>query len=293
VTTVDVPLRLKGARSRRFRVARARFARRPVAMAALVVVCVFVLLALLGPHAAPYDPNATDFDHVMGHSSWAHPLGTDQLGRDELSRIIVGARVSLTVAVAATFLAMLVGVPVGIYAGYRGGWVDTLISRTTDVKLAFPSIVLVVGLAAILGPSLRNLTLALGILGIAHFLRVARGETLALREQDFVKAAVVSGASSSSVVFRHILPNMTGTLLVQSAMHIPGVILGEAAFSFLGLGVRPPTASWGVMVAEGQTYIAMAPRLAIYPGMAALTIALAFNLLGDGLRDALDPRTVR
>jgi ABC-type dipeptide/oligopeptide/nickel transport system permease subunit len=284
---------IMSARARRFRIARTRFLRRPVAVAALVVVCLFVLLAALGPLVSPYDPNATDFNHVLGHSSWAHPLGTDQLGRDMLSRIIVGARASLIVAVAATFLSLLFAVPLGIYAGYRGGWVDTVTARATDIKLAFPAIILTVGLAAILGPSLRNVTLALGIAGIAHFLRVARGETLALREQNFVKAAVVSGATSWSIVFRHILPNMTSTLLVQSAIHIPGVILAEAALSFLGLGVRPPTPSWGVMVAEGQTYIAMAPRLALYPGAAVTIIALAFNLLGDGLRDALDPKTVR
>jgi ABC-type dipeptide/oligopeptide/nickel transport system permease subunit len=293
VTLIDVPVPFTSARARRFRVARARFLRRPVAVAALVVVCFFILLAALGPLVTPYDANATDFNHVLGHSSWAHPLGTDQLGRDVLSRIIVGARASLIVAVAATFLSLLIAVPLGIYAGYRGGWVDTTIARMNDVKLAFPSIILAVGLAAILGPSLRNVTLALGIAGIAHFLRVARGETLALREQNFVKAAVVSGAGTWSIVFRHILPNMTSTLLVQSAIHIPGVILAEAALSFLGLGVRPPTPSWGVMVSEGQTYIAMAPRLALYPGAAVTIIALAFNLLGDGLRDALDPKTVR
>jgi peptide/nickel transport system permease protein len=293
VTFIELPVDFSGARGRRFRIARARFMRRPVAVAALVVVCLFVLVAAFGPLVAPYDPNATDFNHIMGHSSWAHPLGTDQLGRDELSRIIVGARASLIVAVAATFLSLLLAVPLGIYAGYRGGWVDTLVARLTDIKLAFPAIILTIGLAAILGPSLRNVTIALGIAGIAHFLRVARGETLALREQSFVKAAVVSGASSWSVVVRHILPNMTSTLLVQTAIHIPGVILGEAALSFLGLGVRPPTPSWGIMVSEGQTYIAMAPRLAIYPGMFVMIIALAFNLLGDGLRDALDPKTVR
>jgi peptide/nickel transport system permease protein len=293
VTLIDASVPFTSARARRFRTARARFLRRPAAVAALGAVCLFVLLAAFGPLVAPYNPNATDFNHIMGHSSWAHPLGTDQLGRDELSRIIVGARASLTVAVAATFLTLLVAVPLGIYAGYRGGRVDTVVSRTTDIQLAFPYIILAVGLAAILGPSLRSVTLALGMVGIPHFIRIARAETLSLREQDFVRAAVVSGASDSSIVFRHILPNMTSTLLVQSAMHIPLVILGEAALSFLGLGVRPPTASWGVMVAEGQTYVAMAPRLVLYPGFAVMIVALAFNVLGDGLRDALDPKTVR
>jgi peptide/nickel transport system permease protein len=293
VTAVDLPVGFSSARARRFRVARARFMRRPVAVAALVVVLGFILLAALGPLLTPYDPNATDFNHVFGHSSWAHPLGTDELGRDMLSRIMAGARASLIVAVSATFLTLLVAVPLGIYAGYYGGWVDHLISRTTDVKLAFPPLILTIAFAAILGPSLRNVTIALGISGMPHFTRVARGETLALREQDYVKAAIVSGAGASSIVFRHILPNMASVLLVQGAMHIPNMILAEAALSFLGLGVRPPTPSWGVMLSEGQTYLAMAPRLALYPGIAVMIVALAFNLLGDGLRDALDPKTVR
>ncbi len=183
--------------------------------------------------------------------------------------------------------------PLGIVAGYRGGWVDSVIARTTDVKLAFPALILAVGLAAILGPSLSHVTIALAVAGMPHFTRVARGETLALREREFVKAAVVSGAGTATVVFRHILPNMTSVLLVQAAMHIPGVIVAEAALSFLGLGVRPPTASWGVMLNEGYTYLATAPRLALYPGAAIMIVALAFNLLGDGLRDILDPKTVR
>jgi peptide/nickel transport system permease protein len=293
VSVADAAVAFPSARSRRLRVARARFLRRPVAVAALVVVILFVLVAAAAPWIAPYNANATDFNHTFGHSSWSHPLGTDQLGRDMLSRLIVGARASLLVAFAATVLTLLVAVPIGIYAGYRGGWADTLIARTTDVKLAFPPLIITILLAAILGPSLRNVTLALGISGMPHFIRIARGEALALREQEFVKAAIVSGAGTRAVVFRHILPNMASVLLVQAAMHIPSMILAEAALSFLGLGVRPPTPSWGTLLSDGQTYLAMAPRLAIYPGIAVMIIALAFNLLGDGLRDALDPKTVR
>jgi peptide/nickel transport system permease protein len=293
VTVAEATGALPSGRARRLRIARARFLRRPIAVAALVVVVAFVLVAATAPWIAPYNANATDFNHTFGHSSWSHPLGTDQLGRDMLSRIMVGARASLLVAFAATVLTLLVAVPIGIYAGYRGGWVDTLIARSTDVQLAFPSLIITILLAAILGPSLRNVTLALGIAGMPHFIRVARGEALGLREHDYVKAAIVSGASRRSVVFRHILPNMASILLVQAAMHIPAMILAEAALSFLGLGVRPPTASWGTLLADGQTYLAMAPRLAIYPGIAVMVIALAFNLLGDGLRDALDPKTVR
>jgi peptide/nickel transport system permease protein len=292
VTYVDV-LSLTSARSRRLRVVRARLLRRPVATAALVVVCLLVLVAAFEPWLTPYDPNKTNFDLLFAHSSWAHPLGTDELGRDMLSRIIAGARASMQVGFMATLLAMVVAVPVGIVGGYCGGWVDTLIARTTDVLLAFPFLILAVGFAAILGPSLFNATLALGIAGMPHFIRVSRGETLALREQEYVKAAIVSGAGTATIVFRHILPNMASVLIVQGTMAIPHAIVGEAALSFLGLGVRPPTASWGVMLSEGQTYLTQAPRLAIYPGLALLIAALAFNLLGDGLRDALDPRTVR
>ncbi len=286
-------LPVPSARSRRVRIVRRRFLRRPVTIAAMAVIVAFVMIAALAPWITPYNPNATDFEHVLGHSSWSHPLGTDELGRDMLSRILVGARASLLVAVLATALALLVAVPLGIVAGYRGGWVDSLIARTTDIKLAFPALILVVGLAGILGPSLSHVTIALAVAGMPHFTRVARGETLALREREFVKASVVSGAGTATVVFRHILPNMTSVLLVQSAMHIPGVILAEAALSFLGLGVRPPTASWGVMLSEGETYLETAPRLSLYPGAAIMIIALAFNLLGDGLRDILDPKTVR
>jgi len=264
-----------------------------MAVAGLVVVGGFVVMAVFAPWLAPYPASYTDFNAILAHSSSQHLLGTDDLGHDVLSRLIWGARASLLVGVLSTLLGMTIAVPIGMLAGYYRGWLDTVIARMTDVLLAFPFLILAVGLAAILGPSLLNATLALGISTVPGFIRIARGETLALREQNFVKAAVVSGAGTWSIVFRHILPNMTSTLLVQSAIHIPGVILAEAALSFLGLGVRPPTPSWGVMVSEGQTYIAMAPRLALYPGAAVTIIALAFNLLGDGLRDALDPKTVR
>jgi peptide/nickel transport system permease protein len=292
VTYVDV-LSLTSARSRRLRVVKARLLRRPVAVVALAVVCLLVLVAAFAPWLTPYNPNKTNFDLLFAHSSWAHPLGTDELGRDMLSRIIAGARASMQVGFMATLLAMIVAVPVGILAGYCGGWVDMVIARTTDVLLAFPFLILAVGFAAILGPSLFNATLALGIAGMPHFIRVSRGETLALREQEYVKAAIVSGAGTATIIFRHILPNMASVLIVQGTMAIPHAIVGEAALSYLGLGVRPPTASWGVMLSEGQTYLTQAPRLEVYPGLAILIAALAFNLLGDGLRDALDPRTVR
>jgi peptide/nickel transport system permease protein len=280
-------------RARRRRLLRKRFLRRPMAVAGLVVVLAFVVMAIFAPWLAPYDPGATDFNHTFAHLSTRHLLGTDQLGRDELSRIIWGARASMQVGFLSTILAMAIAVPIGMVAGYYRGWVDTVIARITDVLLSFPFVILAVGLAAILGPSLLNATLALGISAIPAFIRIARGETLALREEDYVPAAIANGAGDGTIIFRHILPNMTSTLLVQATLTIPAAIIGEAVLSFLGLGVQPPTASWGIMLSEAQEFLAQAPRLAVYPGVAIVLAALAFNVFGDGLRDILDPRTTR
>jgi peptide/nickel transport system permease protein len=227
------------------------------------------------------------------HPSSKHLLGTDELGRDELSRLIWGARASMQAGFLATVLAMVVAVPIGMVAGYYRGRVDTVIARLTDVLLAFPFIILAVGLAAILGPSLTNATIALGVGAMPPLIRIARGEMLALREEDFVPAAIANGANDLTIIFRHILPNMTSTLLVQATVTIPGAIIGESVLSFLGLGVQPPTPSWGTMLEDAQSYLAQAPRLAVYPGLAIVVAALAFNVLGDGLRDIFDPRTTR
>jgi peptide/nickel transport system permease protein len=280
-------------RARRRRILRKRFLRRPMAVAGLVVVIVLVLVALLAPWIAPYGAGDTDFNALLTHSSSKHLLGTDELGRDELSRLIWGARASMQAGFLATVLAFVVAVPIGMLGGYYGGWVDTVIARATDVLLAFPFIILAVGLAAILGPSLKNATIALGVAAMPGLIRIARGETLALREEDFVPAAVANGASDATIIFRHILPNMSSTLLVQATLTIPAAIIGEAVLSFLGLGVQPPTPSWGVMLQDAQSYLSQAPRLAVYPGLAIVIASLAFNVLGDGLRDTFDPRTTR
>jgi ABC-type dipeptide/oligopeptide/nickel transport system permease subunit len=292
MTTVDV-VALPNPRARRRRLLRKRFLRRPMAVAGLVVVVFFIVVAIFAPLIAPYDPSATDFNALLAHSSSQHLLGTDELGRDELSRLIWGARASIQAGVFATVLAMIVAVPIGLIAGYYRGWVDTVIARLTDVLLAFPFLILAVGLAAILGPSLLNATIALGVAAMPGLIRVARGETLALREEDFVPAAVANGANDLTIIFRHILPNMTNTLIVQATLTIPAAIIGEAVLSFLGLGVQPPTPSWGTMLQDAQSYLAQAPRLAVYPGLAIVLAALAFNVLGDGLRDVFDPRTTR
>jgi peptide/nickel transport system permease protein len=280
-------------RARRRRLIARRFLRRPLAVGGLVVAVAFVLAAILAPWIAPYRYSTTDFSLVLAHPSGTHLLGTDELGRDLLSRIIWGARASIQAGVLATTLAMAIAVPIGLVAGYYRGWIDPVISRLTDVLLAFPFLILAVGLAAIFGPSLLNATLALGISAMPQLIRVARGEALALREEDYVRAAVANGASDAVILARHIVPNMLSTLLVQATVTIPMAIIGEATLSFLGLGVQPPTPSWGVMLADAQSYLASAPRLAVYPGLAIFICSLSFNLLGDGLRDALDPRTQR
>jgi peptide/nickel transport system permease protein len=280
-------------RARRRRILRRRFLRRPAAVVSLVVVVAFVLAAVFARWVAPHSPEATDFNAILASPSREHLLGTDELGRDTLSRIIWGARASIQAGFFATVIAMAVAVPIGLVAGYYRGRVDTVIARLTDVLLAFPFLILAVGLAAILGPSLLNATLALGIAAMPALVRIARGEALELREEDYVRAAVANGANDAVILGRHILPNMTSTLLVQATLTIPAAIIGEAVLSFLGLGVQPPTPSWGVMLNAAQPYLSQAPQLAVYPGIAIVIAALAFNLLGDGLRDVFDPKTER
>ena len=280
-------------RARRRRILRRRFLRRPAAVGSLVVVVAVVCAAVFAPWVAPYSFSQTDFDAILAGPSREHLLGTDDLGRDTFSRIVYGARASILAGFFATVLAMIIAVPFGLAAGYYRGKFDTVIARITDVLLAFPFLILAVGLAAILGPSLLNATLALGIAAVPPLVRIARGETLGLREEDYVRAAVANGAGDATIIGRHILPNMTSTLLVQATLTIPAAIIGEAVLSFLGLGVQPPTPSWGVMLNAAQPYLSLAPSLAVYPGLAIVITALAFNLLGDGLRDVFDPKTQR
>jgi ABC-type dipeptide/oligopeptide/nickel transport system permease subunit len=280
-------------RARRRRLLRRRFLRRPLAVVGFVVAVAFVLAAILAPWVAPYSAATTDFNSLLGHSSGKHLLGTDELGRDVFSRIVWGARASIEAGVFSVLIAMAFAVPVGVVAGYYRGWVDTTIARATDVLLAFPFLILAIGLSAILGPSLTNAMLALGFGVAPQLIRVARGEALALREEDYVRAAVANGAGDIRIMARHVIPNMIPTLIVQATVAIPAAIIGEAVLSFLGLGVQPPTPSWGVMLSDAQSYLTQAPRLAIYPGVAIFLCSLSFNLLGDGLRDVLDPRTTR
>ncbi|MFE5022132.1 ABC transporter permease [Streptomyces sp. NPDC056656] len=261
-----------------------------LAMTGGVIAGVFVLAALFAPLIAPYDPSQPDFGNVLAAPDWSHWLGTDDLGRDQLSRVVYGARASMQVGVLAVVFAFIIGVPLGLLAGYYGKLADSVVSRVTDTMLAFPFLVLAVGLAAVLGPSLTNATIAIGISQIPAVIRITRAETLRLKHVDYVAAAVANGGGDGTVLFRHILPNATSALVVQATVGIPAAIIGEALLSFLGLGVQPPEPSLGVMLSSAQSFLAPAPWMAVFPGLAVVAATLAFNLLGDGLRDVLDPR---
>jgi peptide/nickel transport system permease protein len=269
-----------------------RVLRNPLAAAGLAVVVLAVLAALLADLVAPFPYDHTDFGASLQPPSPAHWFGTDELGRDQFSRVLFGLRASVEVGVLSVALSLTVGVPLGLLAGFYG-WLDPLVSRLTDTLLAFPFLVLAVGLAAILGPSLTIATVAIGVAQIPAVVRVTRGETLRLRGMDYVAAAIADGASDPVLLGRYILPNAVNALIVQATVNIPTAIIGEAVLSFLGLGVRPPTPSLGVMLASAEPLFRDGPWLAVFPGIAIVLLTLALNLVGDGLRDALDPREVR
>jgi peptide/nickel transport system permease protein len=269
-----------------------RFLKRPMAVIGLVLVAVFVFVAVFGPLLLP-DPNKQDFTMLLQAPSAAHLLGTDDLGRDVLARIASGAQVSLMAGVMSTALAMVVGVTLGLITGFYRGWFDVVFMRIIDVMLAFPFLIFAVGLAAILGASLTNVIIALGVSQIPEVVRIARGEAMAIREQEFVSGAVADGARDFRIIARYIAPNAASAFIVQATVAIPAAIIGEATLSFLGLGVQPPMASWGIMLTSAQQFLTQAPYLALFPGIAIALTTLGFNLLGDGLRDSLDPKEKR
>ena len=267
-----------------------RLTRRPAAMIAAAVVLAFVAVAVAAAHVAPYDPVKTDFLAVRKPPSAAHWLGTDEVGRDVLSRLIWGARASLLAGVIPVSLAVAVSIPLGLLSGYVGGWLDGVIMRVTDAMLSIPFLIVAIAMAAFLGPSLTNAMLAIGIAALPAFLRLARGTVLAIKTEEYVEAARALGCSRPRVAGRHILPNMLPPLLVQSSITVAAAIIAEASLSFLGLGQQPPAPSWGSMLNAAQRYLSQAPWMALYPGLAIFCIVMAVNVLGDGLRDALDPR---
>jgi peptide/nickel transport system permease protein len=264
--------------------------RRPAALVGAAIVALFVLMAVGAPWVATTDPVRTDWSKIRKAPSWAHPFGTDDLGRDGFSRVVWGARISMQAGVFSILLAMAIGVPVGLIAGYYRGTLDQVIMRLTDAWLAFPFLILAIGLVTILGPSLMNATLAIGLGATPTYIRLTRGLVLSTKEEDYVQGARALGAGDTRVMARHILPNVASAILVQATVAIPTAIIAEAVLSFLGLGVQPPAPSWGTMLNAAQQFLEQAPWMAYWPGLAIFLLALSFNLAGDGLRDVLDPR---
>ena len=267
-----------------------RLMRRRGAMLGLAIVMIFVLIALFAPLIAPQDPLQTSWSAVRKAPSAQYLFGTDEIGRDVLSRVIWGARASLLAGLVSVSIAMALGVPIGLLAGYMGGWVDGTISRFTDAMLAVPFLILAIALAAFLGPSLTNAMIAIGVSATPIFIRLTRGQVLSVKVEDFVEAARAVGNPHWRIALRHILPNILPPLIVQATLAIASAIIAEASLSFLGLGQQPPAPSWGSMLNTAKNYIDNAPWMAVWPGLSIFLLVLSFNLLGDGLRDALDPR---
>jgi peptide/nickel transport system permease protein len=265
-------------------------ARRPPAIIASLVVALFVAGALAAPWLAPFDPNATHFDAIRKPPSDVYWLGTDEVGRDVLSRLIWGARASLLAGVIPVAIALTLSIPLGLLSGYAGGWMDGVIMRVNDAMLAIPFLIVAIALAAFLGPSLTNAMIAIGIAALPTFLRLSRGTVLSIKTEDYVEAARALGCARHRIAARHILPNMLPPLLIQSSITVAAAIIAEASLSFLGLGQQPPAPSWGSMLNAAQRYLSQAPWMALYPGLMIFFVVMALNVLGDGLRDALDPK---
>jgi peptide/nickel transport system permease protein len=267
-----------------------RLMRRKGAIVGLTFVMLFILMGLLAPWIAPYDPLATSWGAIRKAPSAAFLFGTDEIGRDVLSRVIWGARASLLAGVVSVCISLSLGVPIGMLAGYLGGWADALISRMTDAMLACPFLILAIALAAFLGPSLTNAMIAIGISATPIFIRLTRAQVMAVKVEDYVEAARALGNPHLRIALRHIFPNILAPVIVQATLAIAAAIIAEASLSFLGLGQQPPAPSWGSMLNTAKNYVDHAPWMAVWPGVSIFLLVLSFNLLGDGLRDALDPR---
>jgi len=267
-----------------------KFYKNKLMLSGAVIVLVLLIVSLLAPWLAPYDPGQIDLTHVLAAPSAGHLLGTDQLGRDVLSRMIWGARISLKVGFVATGLAILIGAMLGAVAGYYGGWIDSVIMRLVDIMLCFPTFFLILAVIAFLEPSIWNIMAIIGLTGWMGVTRLVRADFISLKERDFVKAAKAIGAGDLRIIFLHILPNAMASILVAATLGIAGAILTESALSFLGIGVQPPTPSWGNILTAGKDNIDIAWWLSLYPGLAILVTVVGYNLLGEGIRDFLDPR---
>ena len=267
-----------------------RLLRRRGAMLGLFIVLFFVLTAVFAPLISPYDPIATSWSAVRKAPSWEYLFGTDEIGRDVLSRVIWGARASLMAGLVSVSISMALGIPIGLLAAYLGGWTDSFISRFTDSMLAVPFLILAIALSAFLGPSLGNAMIAIGVSAMPVFIRLTRAQVMAVKVEDYIEAARAVGNPHWRIALRHILPNVLPPLIVQASLSIAAAIIAEASLSFLGLGQQPPSPSWGSMLNTAKNYMDNAPWMAVWPGLSIFLLVLSFNLLGDGLRDALDPR---
>ena len=268
-----------------------RLRREPSAIIGAIIIALFVILAIFAPWIAPYDPNASDWMVVREAPTLTHLLGTDDLGRDVLSRVIYGARASLAAGVVSVVVALAIGVPLGLAAGFFGGILDTLISRLADALLACPFLVLAIALAAFLGPSLENAMIAIGISAMPIFIRLTRAQTLVVRNEEYIAAALSLGIGNFALITQHILPNVLAPIIVQATLTMAVAVLAEASLAFLGLGQLPPAPSWGSMLDVARQFLSEAPWMALFPGLAIIAVVVGFNLLGDGLNDALNPRS--
>ncbi|KAF0825120.1 nickel transporter permease [Cytobacillus firmus] len=254
------------------------------------IVFIYIILAVLAPLISPYDPYEIDLVNKLQPPSSDHIMGTDDKGRDIFSRILYGSQLSLAVGFVSVFIGALFGIVLGIVSGYYGGWVDTIIMRFIDVLLAFPGLLLALAIVSALGPSLINVMIAVGVFSIPTFARIVRGSTLSVKKMEYIDAIRVLGASDLKIIFVHILPNIMSPIIVQGTLRLATSILSVAGLSFLGMGAQPPTPEWGAMLSDGRDFLFTAPHIALFPGIAIALIVLGFNLFGDGLRDALDPR---
>ncbi|MDN4573829.1 diguanylate cyclase [Pandoraea cepalis] len=274
---------------RRYRGLR-KFARNRAAVAGAIIVAFAVIVALFAPWLSPYDPIATSFMTVRQAPSALHWFGTDELGRDVLARMIFGARASLAAGVVSVGIAVIVGVPLGLLAGYFGRWVDAIVSRLADALLSIPFLILAIAMAAFLGASLTNAMIAIGVSAMPRFVRLARAQALTVKAEEYVEGARAIGLTDARIIVRYILPNVLPPIIVQASLTVATAIIAEASLSFLGLGQLPPSPSWGSMLNTAKDFVEQAPWMSIFPGIAIFLTVLGFNLLGDGLRDALDPR---
>jgi ABC-type dipeptide/oligopeptide/nickel transport system permease subunit len=258
-----------------------------------VIMLVMIFISIFGPLIAPYNPSFPDYAHVLAPPSWRHLMGTDEFGRDILSRIFWGARLTLSVGFIGAFASAVIGTPVGLATAYFGGWLDDIVMRIVDVILSFPGILLPIGVIAILGPGLQNVIITIIVFGVPVFARIVRGSAIGLRNMEFVEAARAAGATSMRILFRHLLPNLIGPITVQLTLQMASAILTASGLGFLGFGAQPPTPEWGAMLAEGRLFLTTAPWVDIFPGVCIFLAVLGFNMLGDGLNDMLDPRLRR